>query len=129
MNAEDPRASPRRRLVVPAQLVLPDPPAMAVRTLDVGAEGACVMAPAALRSNTVCELRFTLPVERAKPCGLALRARVVYVVLNRQNGFRVGLHFLSVTPDVGVLLNRFVHQHRPVDAAASENAQPDGAGR
>lgn len=104
----DTRKTLRKPLLVPATVCLSGRTPLGVRTLDIGLDGLCIATAVGVESNLKCNVEFALPLGKGGRVALALQARVVYNVLS-QDGFKVGLHFMTPAPDALAALGRYLH--------------------
>ena len=108
MSTDARRKTPRKALHGPAVIRLAGRSPLEVRTLDVGLDGLCVAAAVNVKSNLKCSVEFSLPVNTDGPVAFAVQARVVYSVLSHDS-FKVGLHFMTPSPDALAALGRYLH--------------------
>jgi c-di-GMP-binding flagellar brake protein YcgR len=111
---ESRRAHQRAILRAPAQLIVPRQPPIDVRTADVSAGGLAIITQFNPPKHATCSVIFTLP-DRQHPGrgGLLVRAEAVVAhttLSSSEGGFRVGLTFLSLTPEALAAIESFVHR-------------------
>lgn len=76
---------------VQAELHFPNRPALAVRTIDISAEGLSVQCPVNLPVHTTCSVRLHLPVAPTGRLPLVFNAVICYSILSSQ-GFQLGMN-------------------------------------
>jgi len=88
------RAHVRQPLRTSAALILPDGRLMLARTLDIGAEGAAIVADVDPGHASVLTVKIRLPVRPAGSRLFQARGQVIASVLTgREDGFRLSLKF------------------------------------
>jgi hypothetical protein len=86
------RKTPRIIFHRPAILHFNPDQSRPARTVDISAEGLCIMADLSLVSGHACAVEFNAALNQ-EPLPLRLEGRVAYCVLAGPAGFRIGLHF------------------------------------
>lgn len=101
------RAAKRKILKVKALLTMEGADTVMARTLDVGGDGVCLLAPNALRSGALGMVRFELFHDgRAIP--ISARSRVQYCILS--NGeYKIGFQFVNLELSAMASLARYLH--------------------
>jgi hypothetical protein len=97
------RALPRKPIRTNALLSVPGSSLMTVRTIDVSVGGVCLAMQAQLSIGQKCNITFEL-VKGGKKGRVTAQTKVIYCILNSQDGFKTGLQFLEIDPpSVGVI--------------------------
>ncbi len=103
------RTAERKSLRTRATLLLGQTQAFEVRTLDLATGGMGIVAQANPRPGTLLVIRFQLPI---KPVGCApveARAKVVHSVYSAsEQGFKIGLAFIELRPDMAAAVLRYL---------------------
>ncbi|GAA5175500.1 hypothetical protein GCM10025771_07850 [Niveibacterium umoris] len=82
---------------------------IAVRTLDISPGGMAIVAPANPPAKMNCKIRISLPVKLRAPTVVEIQATVLHSVLSRrENGFKVGLHFVHPAPEAKQAIAAFL---------------------
>lgn len=102
------RAADRRALRTPAVVTL-GAQEFEVRTLDISPGGLGIVAGANPRPGTTFQIRFKLPLKPRGALPVALPVRVVHAVFSAdEGGFKVGLMFLQLPPEVAQAIIRYM---------------------
>lgn len=92
------RGAERKSLRVLAFLVFPGMAPIPVRTIDISANGMCIVASANPPPNVQCGFQLNLPKKPSGAFALSGRVRVIDSVLARHDdGFRISLQFLNLS--------------------------------
>lgn len=92
-----------------AHLLVSGGVSLEVRALDISPSYIHVISPNNLPPNMICQVNFklNLPSNHWQIC--EIKAQVTHSIFsNQEGGFKVGLHFLSVPPQVQQALNDFL---------------------
>jgi c-di-GMP-binding flagellar brake protein YcgR len=93
-----------------AQLRLSQQAPAPVRTTDVSASGLGVVAPVNLPAGTLAVVQFVLPKKTGGGTLIELEVMTVHSVFSAaEGGFKTGLQFNSVSPDVAKTIARFIN--------------------
>ena len=92
----DQRQSPRKLLKVNARLAVQGAGTIECRTLDVGPGGVSLSAPRNFPAGQRCTVSFVLPLKHGKLHPVNCLAQVIYGVISRVDGFKLGLKFMEV---------------------------------
>lgn len=102
----DQRTSARRILKVKAVAAMDGQAPVAVRTVDISANGVSISVPEPMQAGQAGQLNFDLLVE-GKPVPIAARVKAMYCVFS--NGvFKVGFQFLNLDLTAMRQLSRFL---------------------
>lgn len=97
------RTLPRKPVRTNALLAVPGASLMTVRTIDISVGGVCLAMSTQLTVGQKCKLTFEL-VKGGKKGRVTAQAKVIYCILNSQDGFKTGLQFIEIDPpSVGVI--------------------------
>lgn len=88
----DLRKTPRILFRRSAVLRLNAEKTIAAKTIDISAEGICLLADISLNTGALCTVEFNASYTE-EPIILRLHAQVAYCVLAGQHGFRLGFQF------------------------------------
>jgi hypothetical protein len=104
---QDKRADRRRVLYRPAQLVI-NQAVLSVRALDISISGMSVLSRNAINTDHHCMVRFLLP-ENGKDIPIEAPAKILYCVYSNEfSGFRIGLRFNPLTPQVQLAVAQYL---------------------
>ncbi len=101
------RLAPRKILRRAATAGLPDGTVLSVKTVDLGLDGASLVASQPLKPGGKCMLTLEAPVD-GKWLRLAVAAKVVYCALSGVDGFKLGLVFVEMNADSARVLGGFL---------------------
>ncbi len=103
------RIHERRLLRTDAQVVLTGNQGFRVRTVDISQGGMLVVAPFNLKSGAVVNIQLALPMRAPRATPFEARAQVVHSVLaSGQDGFKVGLKFIALTPASAAAVTQYL---------------------
>ncbi len=85
------RKDERKALRVPVQVTLANGQVMRTRTVDISLGGLCIASPQSLPPGLACQLLLVLPLKQGQHHRLNVAATVVYSVVARAEGVKVGL--------------------------------------
>lgn len=103
------RTAERKGLRTRATILLGQTQAFEVRTLDLAAGGMGIVAQANPRPGTLMMIRFQLPIKPVGYTPVEARAKVVHSVYSAsEQGFKIGLAFIELRPDVAAAVQRYV---------------------
>ena len=106
---DDRREAPRRVLRRPASMVLPGNQLVQARALDISRSGMAIVAPANPPVGMACGLRIALPARDGTPQEIEPRVKVIQSLWSAiDNGFKVGLRFQELSPELQRLIREFV---------------------
>ena len=91
----DQRQGSRKILKVSARLSVQGAGLLECRTLDVGPGGLSVSCSRNFPPGQRCTVSFVLPLKHGKLHPVSCLAQVVYGVISRADGFKLGLKFLD----------------------------------
>jgi c-di-GMP-binding flagellar brake protein YcgR len=105
----DRRQHERKVLRCAAYLLLPDRPPLAVRVLDICVDGMGIVAPANLPTSANCGIRFVMPLVPRAGARVEAQVQVIYSAYSSgEDGFRIGLRFTSLSPEMASAISRFM---------------------
>lgn len=87
--------------------------AVAVRTLDLCADGISIICPHPVPENQLCELSIAANCEGV-PTEMKIHGRVVYCILSGTRGFRVGIQFTQVDGQNRMRIDRVISRSIPI---------------
>jgi hypothetical protein len=103
----DQRNTSRKILKVKALLSVGGSEPQVARTLDVGADGVCLVLDAPLPAGTVADVYFELFHEgQLRP--ITARSKVQYCILSNA-GFKVGFQFVNLELSSMTILSKYMH--------------------
>jgi hypothetical protein len=100
------RKSNRKIYKAKVQLALGGKPAVAGRTMDIGADGISASFPDPVEAGQAGHVRFDLLVD-GRPNTITTACRIVYCIFSRGE-FRVGIGFTALDPAANSLVTRFL---------------------
>ena len=100
------RTDPRRAVRVPATLVYRDA-VWQVRTLDLGRDGICVVAPRPFEPGSHCTVTLDVPLLEG-PVTVTLSLKTIYSSYAATDAFKIGGRFVELDAKAADLLGRFV---------------------
>lgn len=81
-----------------------------VRTFDLSIAGVGVIASSNLQPETPCLVRLVIPVKTGGSNLFEIPARVIHAVFSSgEDGFKVGLRFVSLTPEMAQAILRYLN--------------------
>ena len=101
------RIRPRKPVRVNALVSVSGIPSMTVRTIDISEGGICLSMPRPLTVGQKCNLAFEL-VKNGKKGRVMALAKVIYCILNSQDGFKTGLQFIEIDPTSAGVISQFI---------------------
>ena len=108
-NRPDRRRYERKALRCAAHLLVPGRQPLAVRALDICPDGMGVVAPVNIPTSARCVVRFAIPLmPRAGTC-VEVQVSVIHSVYSAsEDGFRIGLRFTSLAPEIALAISQFM---------------------
>lgn len=101
------RTSKRKILKVKALLMMEGADTVMARTLDVGGDGLCLLAPNAMKSGAIGTVRFEI-FQDGKAISISARSRVQYCILS--NGeYKIGFQFVNLELSAMASLAKYLH--------------------
>src|SRR3546814_530615 len=94
-SQEDLRKTPRILFRRAAVLRLNADKIVAAKTIDISAEGICLLADISLNTGAMCMVEFNASYTQ-EPIILRLHTQTAYCLLAGQDGFRIGFQFLDL---------------------------------
>jgi c-di-GMP-binding flagellar brake protein YcgR len=108
-NAEERRKQARRALKGSARIMLSTGQIFVVRTTDISVEGVGVVAAANPKNGTTFKIQVTLPTRPTGTTTFEASAKVVHSILaGEQDGFKIGLMFGGLTPEIEAAIRKYV---------------------
>jgi c-di-GMP-binding flagellar brake protein YcgR len=103
------RVTDRKTLRTRATIILGQTQAFEVRTLDLSTGGMGIVAQANPRPGTLMGIRFMLPLKPGGYHPFEARAKVAHSVYSAsEQGFKIGLSFIDLSPEAAAAAQRFV---------------------
>lgn len=103
------RITERKTLRTRATIILGQTQAFEVRTLDMSVGGMGIVAQANPRPGTLMAIRFMLPLKPTGHVAFEAKAKVAHSVYSAsEQGFKIGLSFIELSPEAAAAAARFV---------------------
>ncbi len=103
------RVRPRRPIRVNALVSVTGMLLMTVRTIDISEGGLCLSMPRPLTVGQKCNVTFEL-IKNGKKGRVTAQGKIIYCILNSQDGFKTGLQFTEVDPTSAGLISQFMRE-------------------
>lgn len=104
------RASVRKIMRAPVMVTFQGHPPFKTYSLDVSMSGIGTVATVNFPVNATCSVSFNVMIKGVGNKQLQAMATVMYSIFsNQHDGFKVGLQFKTLSPEVGTLLLKYIN--------------------
>lgn len=105
----DRRKSQRKLFHTGARLILQNSSFFNARTLDLSMTGVSIVTAVVPPQGAACTIKFSVPLATRGSRNIEVAARIIYSILSGPlHGFRTGLEFMDVLPEVGSAIKSFI---------------------